>query len=146
MPIKVLTSLALVFVVLLTDQYAVSRSKPLTVYSPPIQVMVQMFSLDPVGGGPLAPCTTGDTNWGCTAFCNNSTQCVSGTSKPYPYSSSDITIPIESEYLPDVVAHEAMPGVLAAVAVEANAIAARSYTYGHIRAQSTSLCRGVLKA
>ncbi len=78
----------------------------------------------------------GNTNWGCTAFCNNSTQCVSGSPKPYPYSSSDITIPIESEYLPDVVAHEAMPGVLAAVAVEANAIAARSYTYGHIRAQS----------
>jgi hypothetical protein len=35
------------------------------------------------------------------------------------------------------VSHEAFPGILSAVAVEANAIAARSFTYRHIQLNST---------
>ncbi len=140
MPLKISTSIALVLVilVLLISQYTASKAEPLNAYSSPTQVTVQMFSLDPVGGGPLAPCSAGSTSWGCTAFCgSSSTPCAPGPTKPYPYSSSVPSVSIESDYLLDVVAHEAFPSILSTVAVEANAIAARSFTYGHIQANST---------
>jgi hypothetical protein len=105
-----------------------------------------MFSLDPIDGSPLAPCSSSNSEkWGCTAFCNNGDEsgqrweeCASGATKPYPYGSNNAPpVQIESDYLLDVVSHEAFPGILSAVAVEANAIAARSFTYGHISATHT---------
>jgi hypothetical protein len=145
MRLKILTSLALASVVLtlLTSQYAVSNAEPLNAYPPPTQVTIQMYRLNQNGTSTNISCSAGDLNWGCTAFCNNTTngirwsECAPGSTKPYPYSSNTPTVQIESDYLLDVVSHEAFPSILSAVAVEANAIAARSFTYGHIQANST---------
>ena len=143
MPLKILVSLfALVVSAFLISQYSVSRAEPLNVYPPPTQVTVQMYELD-TNGSPIGPCSSNSEKWGCTAFCNNTTngirwnECAPGATKPYPYSSNTPSVPIESDYLLDVIAHEAWPDILSAVAVEANAIAARSFTYGHIQANST---------
>lgn len=143
MPRKISLSLfALVVSVFLISQSAISRAEPLNIYSPPTQVTVQMYELD-TNGSPIGPCSSNSEKWGCTAFCNNTTngirwaECALGSTKPYPYSSNTPSVPIESDYLLDVVAHEAWPDILSAVAVESNAIAARSFTYGHISATHT---------
>jgi hypothetical protein len=140
MPPKILTSFAFTLAILslFLSPKTISRAKPLTVYSPPAQVTVQMYRLNDDGSAKSVKCTTEDTNWGCTAFCgSSSTRCASGPVKPYPYSSDAPPVQIENEYLLDVVSLEAYPDKLSAVAVEANAVVARSFTYGHIQANST---------
>lgn len=147
MPSKILTSLAFALAVLalLTNPETISRAKPLNVYSPPTQVTIQMYELNQNGTSTNIRCSSSNSEkWGCTAFCNNGdesgqrwAECAPGTTKPYPYSSDAPPVQIESDYLLDVVAHEAWPDILSAVAVEANAIAARSFTYGHIQINST---------
>lgn len=126
-------------VLFLTRGHSMLKAAPSPVYPPATHVPVNMYEL--TRGGeiiPNRPCSLNNMNWGCTAFCNNfSDVCTAGPTKPYPYSISSPSVPIESDYLLDVVSHEAFPGRLSAVAVEANAIAARSFTYRHIQINST---------
>ncbi len=82
------------------------------------------------GDGGIQPpptlCSSGDTAYGCTAI----------SSQAYPYGTNPATVPIETDYLLDVVPQE-LPPYYQPIAVQAQAIAARSYAYWHIRQGST---------
>ncbi len=72
-------------------------------FIPPSQITVRMYRLQFPSGAIYQPqelCSSGNTNFGCTAF-------VSDANHPYPYGSSNpVTIPIETDYLLDVVPSE----------------------------------------
>ena len=72
-------------------------------------------------------CSPGDISYGCTAI----------SSRSYPYSANPVTIPIETDYLLDVVPKEVSVEAFHPTAIQAQAIAARSYAYWHIRQGST---------
>lgn len=55
------------------------------------------------------------------------------TARSYPYPANPATIPIETDYLLDVASAESMVSAMHATAVQAQAIAARTYTYWHIQ-------------
>jgi hypothetical protein len=90
-----------------------------------------MFELVyPGGGNTYIPCSSDDTSFGCTAF-------VGDDNHPYPYGTANpVTIPIETDYLLDVVPQE-MGTYYHPTALQAQAIAARSYAYWHINQGST---------
>ncbi len=110
-------------------------------YTPPNHVIVTMYSLTEPGGGmlePPVPCTKDDRSYGCTAVKDDDTYA-------YPFNDSTITISIEETdgpdnnvygyaYLKDVIAQEMSPSSFLQPALDAQAIAARTYAYWHINA------------
>lgn len=101
------------------------------VYTPPAEITLHVYQLT-LGGArrqPYTLCEPGSTAWGCTVFCDElDFPCVRTTTLPYPYASNPITIPIESDYLLDVIPLE-MGTYYHATALIAQAAAARSYAY-----------------
>lgn len=111
----------------------------------PTVVTLEMYELDTNGGKRADRCTSTSTAWGCTAYCGNQFPgtCAPGTPKPYPFgNSTTITIGIENHlfnnvqqgYLHNVTTQEIGPqtgsqGNKPLSAVEAQAIAARTYLY-----------------
>ncbi|MGQ9628592.1 MAG: SpoIID/LytB domain-containing protein, partial [Anaerolineae bacterium] len=79
---------------------------------------------------PEEPCSSGNTNWGCTAF--DKDHYPPEQRRPYPYATNPVTVSIESDYLLDVVPQEMNPGLFHPTALRAQAIAARSFAYWHI--------------
>lgn len=106
-----------------------SKAKPSNAYSPPSSITVWVYHLR--GDGSIDPsytlCSSGDTSYGCTAI----------SSYLYPYSTNPVTIPIETDYLLDVVPSEVSVEAFHPTAIQAQAIAARSYAYWHINQGST---------
>ena len=115
----------------------ISAHRALASFSPPSNISLRVYRLelsgalwvDPATGG-YHPCSTNDTFYGCTAFVGNS-------SYPYPYGTNPVTIPIETDYLLDVVPSEVSVEAFHPTAIQAQAIAARSYAYWHINQGST---------
>ncbi len=101
-------------------------------YTPPTMITVQMYVLDSNGALPviqqLTSCEPGSLDFGCTALPRGSPD-----PRPYPYTSNPVTIPIETDYLLDVVPGEMRPQDYDGVAVAAQAVAARSFAYWHIQ-------------
>lgn len=122
-------------------------------YEPPRNVTLSMYSLTQPGGGmfePPIPCIKDDPDvagtYGCTAIAEGPNR-----TPPYPFASSTITISIDGidgpdndvypyAYLWDLVTtelgvhlkgHDSLPnsGYVPHAAIEAQAIAARTYTY-----------------
>lgn len=124
---------------LLGNFYTHSTAAPLTDGIPPFPntVEVKVYELRSDGSKTDTLCTPASTNYGCTAFCNtpNNTQC-SPTIYPvehYPYTTSTISVPVETYYLLDVVSQEMNPAIYGEqVALHAQAIAARSYMGWHL--------------
>lgn len=112
-----------------TGLWLLLTSKGLTVpmnsFTPPTNITVRMYRLLIDGSSTGILCSPNDTSYGCTAF-------VGDPSHAYPYGSSNpVTIPIETDYLLDVVPQE-LPPYYHPTALQAQAIAARSYAYWHI--------------
>lgn len=110
---------------------------------PPTQIPLEMFELEESGKKTPNRCSSNSTKWGCTAYCGIQFPgtCATGTAKSYPFgNSSTITIGIENHlqngvqqgYLHNVVPSEMNPQNRNAVAVKAQAIAARTYAYFEI--------------
>ena len=103
-------------------------------YMPPDEITLEVYVLT-LGGArrqPLTLCAPGSTAWGCTAFCDEvNFPCVRTVTLPYPYAANPITIPIESDYLLDVVPVEMGP-YYHQTALVAQAAAARSYAYRNL--------------
>lgn len=112
-------------------------------FTPPAQITVQMFRLDPATGAKYQPeelCSTGNINWGCTAITHDSQHA-------YPFSSNPVTVDIEgndpgdpqhgidyNRYLRDVVPEEvaitvSSRGNKPLPTLKAQAVAARTYVY-----------------
>jgi|GEM_PF-1419349 len=94
-------------------------------FIPPTEITVRMFRLDPRTGKVHQPpefCSSGNTNYGCTEL-------VGDPNHAYPYTINPVTVPLETDYLLDVVPKESPPAWLHATAVTAQAIAARTFTY-----------------
>lgn len=104
-----------------------ATAAPVSSFTPPSSITVRMFELIyPGGGNTYVPCYSNDTSYGCTAF-------VGDSSHAYPYGSNNpVTIPIETDYLLDVVPSEVIVEAFHPTAIQAQAIAARSYAYWHI--------------
>jgi len=100
---------------------------PASQYTPPSWITVTMFRLEQDGTNTYVPCSFRDTAFGCTADSNY----------PYPHATNIATVPIETDYLLDVVPQETPPDDYHSTAVQAEAIAARTYAYWHIRNGST---------
>jgi peptidoglycan hydrolase-like amidase len=112
-----------------------SKAAPLAIPPYPSTVNVTMYGLQPDGTRKAFTCNSGNKNFGCTAFCTdyNSEVCNLYRAQGYPYPTSTISAPIESYYLLDVISQEMNPWIYSEqVAVEAQAIAARSYLGWHI--------------
>lgn len=109
-----------------------ANAAPVSSFTPPSLITVRMFELIyPGGGNTYVLCSPGDTAFGCTAF-------VSDSSHAYPYGTNNpVTIPIETDYLLDVVPSEVSVEAFHPTAIQAQAIAARSYAYWHINQGST---------
>jgi Stage II sporulation protein len=102
-------------------------------FTPPTQITLQMYTLNPVNGAIAgSSCQVDDKRYGCTFIPNND-------SYKYPFSDDVITIgignhtqnSIQQGYLQNVVPQELDPGH-AASSVRAQAIAARTYAYYQI--------------
>ncbi len=131
---------------LLGNFYTHSTAAPLTDGIPPFPntVEVKMYELRSDGSKTDTLCTPASTNYGCTAFCNtpNNTQCSPHIYpvKNYPYTTSTLSVPVETYYLLDVVSTEMTPtfdGYGQQSALHAQAIAARSYMGWHINNSTT---------
>lgn len=127
----------LVFVFLLTALYFVlNQESALAQYEPPTNVKLIMYQLT-TGGAIADPpilCSKGSRTYGCTAD-------ISNPNRAYPFDSSTITVTIEgtaanNRYLRDVIAQEMSPTSFLPPALAAQAIAARTYAYWHIRTDS----------
>jgi len=106
---------------------------PAAQFTPPANITVTMYELiSPSGDLPEDPvaCTYGNESWGCTAIPNDPTYA-------YTYTTNPVTVSIESDYLLDVVPQEMSPGMFHPTAIQAQAIAARTYAYFHIHSNST---------
>lgn len=111
-------------------------ARTLLVYSPPSQISIRMYWLTASGARrePYTLCASGHTQWGCTAFCNEpGYPCEGSQTRAYPYATNPVTVPIETDYLLDVVPKEVSVEAFHPAAIQAQAIAARSYAYWHIR-------------
>ncbi|MDQ7029180.1 MAG: SpoIID/LytB domain-containing protein [Ardenticatenia bacterium] len=98
-----------------------------------------MYWLTPGGARrePYTLCTSDHTAWGCTAFCDESGYpCDWSQTIAYPYATNPATVPIETDYLLDVLPQE-MGTYYHPIALQAQAIAARTYAYWHINQGST---------
>lgn len=132
---RVLFTIAL----LITVIYAVAKAEDVQAqYAPPDNITLIMYQLDDAGSAApdYIPCTPGSLINGCTADPGN-------TDRAYPFASSTITVTIDGtaaddRYLRDVVAQEMSPSTHLPVAVEAQAIAARTYAYWHIETDAVT--------
>jgi hypothetical protein len=115
--------------VLVLTALGTANAAPLA-YTPPSNITVRMYRLNLDGSpwvdqstGNRALCSYTSTVYGCTAFTGNWTY-------RYPYGyANPVTVPIETDYLLDVVSQEM--GILTShsIARHAQAIVARSYAY-----------------
>ena len=115
-----------VLLILLIALFRSATAAPASSFTPPSSITVRMFELIyPGGGNTHIPCSSDDTSFGCTAF-------VGDDNHPYPYGTANpVTIPIETDYLLDVVPQE-MGTYYHPIALQAQAIAAHTYAYWHI--------------
>jgi hypothetical protein len=96
-------------------------AQPEQAFTPPQEITLTMMRLnEPSGTSTGVLCTPGDTSFGCRSG-----------GAPYPYATNPITIPIETDYLLDVVPSE-LGMYYHPLAIEAQVIAARSYAYWNI--------------
>ncbi len=109
---------------------AISSQSAFASFNPPSHITLRVYRLESSGAlwvnpatGTYHLCSSNDTYYGCTAI----------SSRPYPYTNNPITIPIETDYLLDVVPREMPVDPFHPTAIQAQAIAARSYAYWHIR-------------
>jgi len=103
-------------------------------YTVPTTITVEMYWLTSSGSRrmPLTLCDPAHTAYGCTAFCSESGYtCPLNPVFPYPYMDSTIEVSLEKDYLPDVVPVELGP-YYAAVALQAQAVAARTYAIYYV--------------
>lgn len=124
--------LALALLVLVTFASAVQplAATPLrqtTAFTAPTQITVTMYQVteDQQSMNTGIVCRPGSVRLGCTAIPDEAQY-------GYPYVTNPITIDIERDYLPDVVPQESNPSELHRAAIEAQAVAARSYAYYYI--------------
>lgn len=122
---------------------------------PPVSITVQMWALTNTGINRGIPCSSARDQWGCTAYCTTGQyqeHCTNSAVHPppvpkpigqsgwvYPFSTNQVTVSIDgtatyngytyNRYLRDVVAQETNPEAFHAKAVDAQAIAARTYAY-----------------
>jgi hypothetical protein len=127
-----------------------ANAKPMASFTPTPSITVTMYQLDRYGDNTYQHCFQGSLNWGCTAYCTDlvGQNLPCNTSKvdvTYPFSSENATVDIEGTscapgsapyncYLRDVVPVEvairvSSRGNKPLAVVEAQAIAARTYTY-----------------
>lgn len=104
-----------------TNAQAILR---LTDFTPYTEITLEMYALTQHGGKTSILCTEAPNSFGCTAFPND-------PAHPYPYETNTITIPIETNYLLDVVPRESET-YYHPTALKAQAVAARTYAYWHI--------------
>lgn len=133
--------LVLLFMLIVSFQFAIASP-----FVPPTEITVRMYRLrypsgaiwtDPVDGS-YHLCIAGDVYFGCTAFDNDSGNYPPAQQRPYPYPFNPTIIPVETDYLLDVVPQEIIADASHPMAVQAQAIAARSYAY------STALVYGTI--
>lgn len=100
------------------------------VYTPPSSLTVNLHRLNYPGGADTGiACTSSpsDLNWGCTWF---DVEHFPSEARSYPYNINPVTIPIETDYLLDVLPQEMGP-YYNPIALQAQALAARTYAYWH---------------
>jgi hypothetical protein len=123
------------FILLMTISFQPLAAAPLF-FTPPGSITVTMHRLVYSAGGDTGiDCDLNppDENWGCTWLDRiHHPQSI----RPYPYTANPITVSIESDYLLDVVPQE-MATYYHPTAIQAQAIAARTYAYYHIDQGST---------
>ena len=127
----------LILILSLAAFFRPADARPPALFTPPSLITVTMYELEYPRGrntGRLCTVTPPSVNWGCTEF--NEGRYPPSQQRPYPYSSNPVTIPIETDYLLDVVPWEIGP-YYHPVALQAQAIAARSFAYWHIHNGST---------
>ena len=114
------TFLAAVFAVVSVWPIA-ARADAEAAWTPPAEIGLRVMRLTANGGNSGVPCDVSpdEKSFGCG-------------SAGYPYATNPITIPIETDYLLNVVPQE-MPLSFAVHAIEAQATAARSFTYWYAR-------------
>ena len=124
-------AVTLLVIVLWSTMLPSSIAAPMSSFTPPTNITVRMYRLFSEGGSTGILCSSNDTSYGCTAF-------VGDSGHAYPYGTNNpITIPIETDYLLDVVPSEVSVEAFHPTAIQAQAIAARSYAYWHINQGST---------
>lgn len=85
---------------------------------------------------PLHPdCESSDVRYGCTAYCANLPGVCASPVRAYPYSSAWPTVSYDHDYLLDVLAQEASPALFDQLALNAQAIASRSYAWHRINSE-----------
>ncbi len=112
-------------------------------FVPPTTITVNMYRLNAVGGKyqPEYQCQNGDKVWGCSAYCSDvPNQCTNPSlGAGYPFAGSTVSVEIDgtaaaNRYLRDVVPAEMGPMALYdSTALQAQAIAARTYAYWFVR-------------
>lgn len=103
----------------------------------PANIVVRMYRLNSDGSlykpqGTPFPCATpaNQRKWGCTAFDEDHIRGVRVTVVSYPYGSTSVpNVAFEGDYLADVVAEELMIDPAHHLALQAQAVAARSYAF-----------------
>ncbi len=131
---KLIRTVVLVLIVTLLGESAslVAHATPQSSFSPPTHIRVNMFVLQyPSGAITSEKCQDNDTRYGCTAHPDLGSYPWSGASYQNP-----VTVAIEgtapdNRYLLDVVPRESGPDAFHPTAVQAQAIAARTYVYWH---------------
>jgi hypothetical protein len=145
MRVSLQTKITLLIVALIGDLVSWSSTASTTYLAHPADITVTMYALFPGGAQRDIECAYGSKDWGCTALCDNE---INGQDDPvynlvctqrdlataYIYPGNELTIPIESDYLLDVLPQEMSPIAYHPAALRAQAIAARSYAYWHINA------------
>jgi hypothetical protein len=137
-----------VVIVLYASVGATTNAGTVASFTPAPMITVEMWQLDDEGHATAMHCSQdagAKYRWGCTAYCNNSSNCPQTTYVAYPFSGENATVDIEGTgcapgsspyncYLRDVVPVEVAIKVSSRnnkplAVVEAQAIAARTYTY-----------------
>ena len=116
-------------------QITIATARERASYTLPTNIHVWMYWLDRDGHRrepDYRLCASGDTSWGCTAFCDEpGYPCDFSQILPYPYvhgSNEPATVALETNYLMDVVPQEMDPNHYPNLtALRAQAIAARTY-------------------
>lgn len=117
------------------SRQSVVLAAPSYTFQPPTSITVTMYRLAANGAlpDPAVRCVANDPAYGCT---------INSNLGLYPFGSvNPVTVQIEgtsvnNRYLRDVVAQEMSPSLFDPVAIRAQAIAARTYAYWHIKAAS----------
>ncbi len=113
------------------DSNTARAHSPAQDWTPPVTTgtHLRMRRLYPNGESRGVDCTVGDRSYGCTAFCEDVPDKCASPPRPYPYSSAWPDISFDRDYLLDVVGQETSPGLFDPIALQAQAIAARSYAW-----------------